>query len=85
MWVMVLVLITNLSSSDMAHIDNISSTIAERFDTEEACHNQLYKKLDEFSTESEVYIKKNEANYLTLTLKGVNALVYTCVSTFEKS
>ncbi len=84
MWIMVAILINNLSSSDMIHLDNINSGMAEIFDTEEACHNQMHKKLLSFDADGEVFISKNEANYLTLTLKGKNALVWTCVPTYKR-
>jgi hypothetical protein len=82
MWVMVVILISNLSSSDMVHLDNISSGMSQRFDSEEACHNQMRRSLLSFDKErGEAFISKNKSNRLTLTLKGKNVLVYTCIPT----
>jgi hypothetical protein len=81
MWVMVVILISNLSSSDMAHIDNINSGISERFDSEEACHNKMHERLLSFDADAEAFMSKNKSNRLTLTLKGKNAIVYTCIPT----
>ncbi len=84
MWIMVAIIISNLSSSDMVHLDNISSGMSQRFDSEEACHNQMRKSLLSWDKEiGEAFISKNKSNRLTLTLKGKNALVYTCIQTYK--
>jgi hypothetical protein len=85
MWVMVAILINNFSSSDMIHLDNFNAGISSIFDTEEACHNALQERFDKFSKpDREVFIKKNDSNYLTLIVRGKNAIVYTCVPTYKK-
>ena len=83
MWVMVLIILSNMSSTDMTHIDDINASISQRFDSEEACHNELYRQLDIVPKNAKASITKNEGDYLTLTWRSVNTLVFTCINTIK--
>ena len=87
MWIMVLVVLSNLSSTDMVHLNDIHSGLSVKYDTEEACNKDLYKKVDKAPRGSEATIKRDDSWWLTLTLRDVNplgtergdhTLVFTC-------
>ena len=91
MWIMVLVVLNNLSSTDMIHIDDIHSGLSVKYDTEEACNKDLYKIVDKAPRPPDATIKRDDAYWLTLTLRdvnplgterGVHTLVFTCTPIF---